>query len=120
MWKGSLPAPHCQDFSPCLITACPCRKLLAWPSGRATASPARPLRSPLWEDSIPFWVPGLVVGRVLTLVAAGGLGSGTEPSKLVFVGGSLHWLLARAVMVKEEESFILVSKNIWQRESSRV
>lgn len=40
--------PHCQDFSLCLIIACPCRKLLAWPSGRAVASP-----SLLWEDSFP-------------------------------------------------------------------
>lgn len=44
-------------------------------------SPARPLRSPLWEDSVPFWEPGWGLGRALSLVAAGGLGRGNEPSE---------------------------------------
>lgn len=87
--------PHCQDFSPYLIIACPCRKLLAWPSGRAAASPACPLHGSLWEDSIPCWVPGLGLGMVLALVVAGGLGSATQPSEplVLLVGAcavSLH------------------------------
>lgn len=113
--------PHCQGFSPCLIIACPCRKLLAWPSGRAAASPGCPLCSPLWEDSIPFLVPSLCLGRMLTLIMAGEMWSGTEPIEpMVFSMGALHWLLACSEAVKEEESFILVSKDILQRENSRV
>lgn len=53
------------------------------------------LRSPLWEDSIPCWVPGVGLGRVLTLGTAGGLESGTAPNGplVLLVGpcsGSLH------------------------------